>query len=109
MQRYVIIKKIEKFFSGFITCWGRRNAFCDSHICLCLPCAKARLLLRHGRLPFVFGVKTKYGTYSFYCLKRFSCDFAFFMSYKAEEKWKRVEAQWEAVLNGASKGGLMNP
>jgi hypothetical protein len=77
-RRYVVIRKVEKFFSNFITCWGRRNAFCDSHICLCHPCVMLRLLLRFGRLPFVFGVSTKYGAHYYYSVNGCSCNSVYF-------------------------------
>ena len=100
MDRFVVVRKVEHFFSNFITCWGRKNALCDSHINMCLACIKLRLILRLGRLPFCFFVNTKYGTYFYYCLNRFSCNSGFFMSFKTQANWRRVEAKWRTPVVG---------
>ena len=98
LKRYLIVKKVEKFFSGFLTCWGRKNAFCDSRIRLCLPCVKLRLLLRHGKLPYAFRINTKNGMYYFYYLRKLgSRNLAFYFSNKMLESWKSV-IRGEALL-----------
>jgi hypothetical protein len=97
-ETYGVIKKLEKFFSGFITCWGRKNAFCDSRISLCLPCIKLRFIFRYGRLPYSFGINVKDGAYYFYAEKRFTCTYALFMSFKTQRRWKSIEDQWIASL-----------
>lgn len=99
LKRSLIVKKVERFFSGFITCFGRKNAFCDSHIRLCLPCVKLRLLLRYGKLPCCVEVNTKNGTYHFYYLREVGfCDLAFYASNRMAESWKRG-VQWDAILS----------
>lgn len=99
------IKRLEKFFSGFITCWGRKNAFCDSHISLCLPCIKLRFISRFGRLPYSFGINTKDGTYYFVSGKRFACSDAFFMSFQMQKCWQKKEAEWRASLKVSQQKG----
>jgi len=97
-KRLLIERKIEKFFSGFLTCWQRKNAFCDSHIRLCYPCVKLRLLLRHGKLPCLVGIHTKNGTYYFYHLRKAGLphDLAFHVK-------RATDSQWEAVIKKFSK------
>jgi len=112
-----IVRKVEKFFSNFITCQGRKNAFCDSHINLCLPCVKLRLIMREGKLPSRFGVNTKFGTYYFVCLNKIfalktlsylthrncslqfsSINNSYFVDYAAQQRWRKVEEQVGAIL-----------
>ena len=104
-KNHPLIKKLEKFFSGPITCWGRKNAFCDSRIWFCLPCIKLRFILRYGRLPFSFGINVKNGTFYFVSQKRFTCSHAFFMSFEAQRRYKEKQALWLQMLKKSSNLG----